>query len=72
LPRNVAARFFTVRDQEKSKDLCVRILGGEVIKAKKALLYIKLANTGIILNSGGGPPPDKPGFFSKHPRISTE
>jgi catechol 2,3-dioxygenase-like lactoylglutathione lyase family enzyme len=51
--------FFTVRDQEKSKDFYVRILGGKVIKPENPC-YIKLANTWIILNSGGGPTPDKP------------
>ena len=51
--------FFTVRDQEKSKDFYVRILGGKVIKPENPC-YIKLANTWVILNSGGGPTPDKP------------
>ena len=47
-----AAHFFTVTDQEKSKDFYVRILGGKVIKPDNPC-YIKLANTWIILNSGG-------------------
>jgi len=51
--------FFTVRDQEKSKDFYVRILGGKVIQPKDPC-FIKLANAWIILNSGGGPTPDKP------------
>ena len=54
-----ATHFFTVRDEEKSKDFYVRILGGKVIKAKDPC-YIKLANSWIILNCGGGPTPDKP------------
>jgi hypothetical protein len=54
-----AAHFFTVRDEEKPKDFYVRILGGRVIKSENPC-YIKLANTWIILNSGGGPTPDKP------------
>jgi catechol 2,3-dioxygenase-like lactoylglutathione lyase family enzyme len=54
-----ATHFLTVRDQEKSKDFYVRILGGTVIKSADPC-YIKLANTWIILNSGGGPTPDKP------------
>jgi hypothetical protein len=33
--------------------------GGKVIKPENPC-YIKLANTWIILNSGGGPTPDKP------------
>jgi hypothetical protein len=28
----LAAHFFTVSDQDKSKDFCVRILGGRVMK----------------------------------------
>jgi catechol 2,3-dioxygenase-like lactoylglutathione lyase family enzyme len=51
--------FFTVRNQEKSKDFYVRILGGKVIKPENPC-YIKLANSWIVLNSGGGPTPDKP------------
>jgi len=58
--------FFTVRDQEKSKDFYVRILGGKVIKPENPC-YIKLVNTWIILNSGGGPTPDKPEVLLEAP-----
>jgi hypothetical protein len=34
--------------------------------------YIKLANTWIILNSGGGPTPDKPEVLLEPLRISTK
>src|ERR1700738_1264558 len=61
-----ATHFFTVRDQEKSKDFYVRILGGKVIKSENPC-YIKLANTWIILNSGGGPTPDKPEVLLETP-----
>jgi catechol 2,3-dioxygenase-like lactoylglutathione lyase family enzyme len=61
-----ATHFFTVRDQEKSKDFYVRNLGGKVIKAENPC-YIKLANTWIILNSGGGPTPDKPEVLLETP-----
>jgi hypothetical protein len=53
-----ATHFFTVSDQDKSKDFYVRILGGKLIKPDNPC-YIKQANTWIILNSGGGPTPDK-------------
>src|SRR5262249_5803720 len=62
----LAAHFFTVRDQEKSKDFYVRILGGKVIQSENPC-YIKLANTWIILNSGGGPTPDKPEVLLETP-----
>ncbi|MGA2421101.1 MAG: VOC family protein [Candidatus Acidiferrum sp.] len=58
--------FLTVKDQEKSKDFYVRILGGKVIKAENPC-YIKLANSWIILNSGGGPTPDKPEVILEAP-----
>jgi catechol 2,3-dioxygenase-like lactoylglutathione lyase family enzyme len=58
--------FFAVRDQEKSKDFYVRILGGKVVKPENPC-YIKLANSWIILNSGGGPTPDKPEVILETP-----
>jgi hypothetical protein len=61
-----ATHFFTVSDQDKSKDSYVRILGGKVIKPNNPC-YIKLANTWVILNSGGGPTPDKPEVFLEIP-----
>jgi hypothetical protein len=61
-----ATHFFTVRDQEKSKDFCVRILGGKLIKPENPC-YIKLANTWLILNSSGGPTPDKPEVLLETP-----
>ena len=61
-----AAHFFTVSDQEKSRDFYVRILGGKLIKPDNPC-YIKLANTWIILNSGGGPTPDKPEVLLETP-----
>jgi catechol 2,3-dioxygenase-like lactoylglutathione lyase family enzyme len=58
--------FFTVKDQEKSKDFYARILGGRVIKPQNPC-YTKLVNSWIILNSGGGPTPDTPGGRSRNP-----
>jgi hypothetical protein len=50
----------------KSKAFYVRILGGKVIKVENPC-YIKLANSWIILNSGGGPTPDKPEVLLEAP-----
>jgi catechol 2,3-dioxygenase-like lactoylglutathione lyase family enzyme len=58
--------FLTVRDQERSKHFYVRVLGGKVIKPKDPC-YIKLVNSWIILNSGGGPTPDKPDVILEPP-----
>jgi catechol 2,3-dioxygenase-like lactoylglutathione lyase family enzyme len=59
--------FFAVKDQEKSKDFYMRILGGKVIKPENPC-YIKLANSWLILNSGGGPTSDKPEVLLETPR----
>jgi len=61
-----ATLFFTVKDQEKSKDFYVRILGGKVIKSADPC-HIKLANTWLIQNSGSGPTPDKPAVHLETP-----
>jgi catechol 2,3-dioxygenase-like lactoylglutathione lyase family enzyme len=63
-----ATHFFTVRDQDRSKDFYVRILGGKLIKPDNPC-YIKLANTWIILNSGGAPTPDKPEVRLETPSV---
>ena len=59
--------FLTVEDQEKSKDFYAGVLGGKVIVPENPAM-IKLANSWIILNSGGGPTPDKPEVFLETPQ----
>jgi hypothetical protein len=61
-----ATHFFTVSNLDKSRDFYVRILGGKVIKPDNPC-YVKLVNTWILLNSGGGPTPDKPEVFLETP-----
>jgi catechol 2,3-dioxygenase-like lactoylglutathione lyase family enzyme len=58
--------FFVVKDQEKSKDFYVRILGGRVIKPENPC-YVKLADSWIKLNSGGRPTTDKPTVLLETP-----
>jgi catechol 2,3-dioxygenase-like lactoylglutathione lyase family enzyme len=59
--------FLTVTDQAKSRDFYAGVLGGKVVSPENPC-YIKLANSWIILNSGGGPTPDKPAVFLEPPR----
>lgn len=60
------AHFLTVKDLARSRDFYVGVLGGKVIREHP--IYIKLANSWIILNFGGGPTPDKPDVFLEPPR----
>jgi hypothetical protein len=53
--------FLTVRDTAASCDFYSRILGGTVVLEGTPSI-IKLSNSWIIMNSGGGPTPDKPGI----------
>jgi catechol 2,3-dioxygenase-like lactoylglutathione lyase family enzyme len=57
------AHFLTVADIERSVEFYAKVFGGEVVSrgdAGGAPPYIKIANTWLILNVGGGPTPDKP------------
>jgi catechol 2,3-dioxygenase-like lactoylglutathione lyase family enzyme len=57
------AHFLTVADIERSIHFYETVFGGEVVSRgdeQGAPPYIKIANTWLILNVGGGPTPDKP------------
>ena len=61
------AHFLTVADQPRSRQFYVGILGGKVVRGPDPT-YSKLANWWIILNSGGGPTPDKPTVLLETPK----
>ena len=57
------AHFITVSDIERSVRFYETVFGGEVVSRGDeggAPPYIKIANTWLIVNVGGGPTPDKP------------
>jgi hypothetical protein len=56
VPQNgfFVTHFLAVRDQARSKEFYVGVLGGKIVKEENPC-YIKLANSWIVLNSGGGP-----------------
>ncbi len=55
----VLTHFMTVEDVARSRAFYADVLGGEVVLAEGPCI-IKLANTWVILNEGGGPTEDKP------------
>jgi catechol 2,3-dioxygenase-like lactoylglutathione lyase family enzyme len=59
--------FLTVTNQVKSREFYAGILGGKVVAPENPCI-IKLANTWIILNNGGGPTPDKPDVTLEPPQ----
>lgn len=55
----VLTHFLTVRDVARSRSFYADVLGGEVVLDENPCI-VKLANSWIIMNPGGGPTPDKP------------
>src|SRR5271165_3300493 len=56
------AHFLTVADLKRSVEFYKTVFGGEIVSMGDgdAPPYIKIANTWLIINVGGGPTPDKP------------
>ncbi|MFI9030000.1 VOC family protein [Streptomyces sp. NPDC053560] len=56
----VLTHFLTVRDVATSRRFYADVFGGEVVLEENPVI-VKVANSWIIMNPGGGPTPDKPG-----------
>jgi len=56
------AHFLTVADLKRSAEFYKTVFGAEIVSMGdgNAPPYIKIANTWLIINVGGGPTPDKP------------
>jgi len=71
-PRNgfTVAHFLTVADIERSARFYERVFGGQILSSGDsdgAPGYIRIANTWLIVNVGGGPTPDKPSMVLSTP-----
>jgi predicted enzyme related to lactoylglutathione lyase len=66
----VVTHYLTVQDQARSRQFYAGILGGKALTQQDPCI-IKLANSWVILNSGGGPTPDKPDVTLEPPQSST-
>jgi predicted dinucleotide-binding enzyme/catechol 2,3-dioxygenase-like lactoylglutathione lyase family enzyme len=65
----VLAHFIVSDDVERSRRFYTEVLGGKVaFSGPGGLTYVALANTWIIINSGGGPTDDKPTVTLETPR----
>ena len=62
----VLTHFLTVEDQDRARAFYTGILGGEVLIERDPCI-IKLANSWVILNAGGGPTEDKPEVYLSTP-----
>ena len=55
----VVTHFLVVSDQERSRDFYQSVFGGKVVLERDPVI-MKVANSWLILNVGGGPTDDKP------------
>ena len=55
----VVTHFLVVADQDRSREFYRIVFGGQVVLERDPVI-IKLANSWLILNEGGGPTDDKP------------
>jgi len=65
----IITHLLIVADQDRSRDFYSRVLGGQVIRERDPVV-VRLRNSWIIINSGGGPTDDKPEVIAAPPQSS--
>ena len=55
----LVTHFITVRSVARSRAFYSEVLGGQVVLQENPCM-VKLSNSWVIMNPGGGPTPDKP------------
>ena len=63
----VLTHFLVVSDQDRSREFYRSIFGGTVLMERDPVI-MKVANSWLILNAGGGPTDDKPTVTLETPR----
>lgn len=63
----VITHFLVVSDQDRSRDFYARLFDAQVLIERDPVI-MKVANTWLILNEGGGPTDDKPTVTLTTPR----
>jgi catechol 2,3-dioxygenase-like lactoylglutathione lyase family enzyme len=67
----VLTHFLVVSDQDRSREFYRSLLGGRVVRERDPVV-LKVANSWLILNLGGGPTDDKPGVTLRTPQDPNE
>ena len=67
----VLAHFLAVADEDRSREFYRSVFGGSVIRERDPVI-LKVANSWLFLNGGGGPTNDKPGVTLTTPRNPNE
>ena len=66
----VITHFLVVADQDRSREFYRSLLGGQVLLERDPVI-MKVANTWLTLNTGGGPTDDKPGVSLSTPTLDS-
>jgi catechol 2,3-dioxygenase-like lactoylglutathione lyase family enzyme len=67
----VFTHFLVVSDQDRSREFYRSLFGGSVVRERDPVI-LRVANSWLILNLGGGPTDDKPGVTLRTPQDLTE
>jgi catechol 2,3-dioxygenase-like lactoylglutathione lyase family enzyme len=67
----VLTHFLVVSDQDRSRDFYQSLFGGRVVRERDPVI-LRVANSWLILNLGGGPTDDKPEVTLKTPQYPNE
>ena len=67
----VLTHFLVVSDQDRSREFYRSLFGGRVVRERDPVV-LKVANSWLILNLGGGPTDDKPGVTLRTPQDPNE
>lgn len=63
----IVTHLLIVADQDRSRDFYSNVLGGEVIHVRNPAV-VRLGNSWIVINTGGGPTDDKPDVIAAPPQ----
>jgi lactoylglutathione lyase len=67
----VLTHFLVVSDQDRSREFYRSVFDGRVVRDRDPVI-LKVANSWLILNAGGGPTDDKPGVTLATPQDPNE
>ena len=67
----VLTHFLVVSDQDISREFYLSLFGGRIVRERDPVI-LRVANSWLIMNAGGGPTDDKPGVTLKTPQSTNE
>ena len=63
----LVTHLLIVADQDRSREFYRRVMGAEVVRERDPVM-LRLSNSWLILNAGGGPTDDKPDVVAAPPQ----